>query len=525
MADTLLEALRATRKDYASERVWHRFLLDAYSGCGGFAGKVKPPASGYLGWAAEVYAATTASGVTGAASSEETYLDRFPREDDPKFARRQDVAHYVNYTGPIVDLFASYLVGQPPTRGGVDGEIAEWLQNADGRGTTWDELKSETIMPRALTLGWCPVMFDRDAQPAEVTSKAHEKALDIRTRAIPMFPANLTQWECDESGALTWAKVCIGYTAKPDPLGPELSYEKILIWTRYTVSEYNVVRDDRGRETVTVARKDERHGFGEVPIIVFRAGRVPEDAVRGLSMVGGVAVENRRHFNALSELDEHLRSTVFAILQVPIPPGTQKPDELLTGNGNALPVPSDASQGYQFIAPPQSVADTYETRLKESVREIYRIASAPFENDSGSAQSGTSRAFQFDGTNKRLVKIATGLASAEQRALRLVGTSQGATPDTVGKVLVTPPAEFRIDDLSVDLENLVKAIGLAGMSATAKMLLILRNVEKMLPNMSADDRAKIETELLAARDAALKATAEAEKPRPSADDQNQQQAA
>lgn len=497
--DALVDALRAARVDYEAERVWHRFLLDAYTGCGGFAGKVKPPANGYLGWAAEVYASSTAGSITRESEAGDTYLDRFPREDGAKFQRRMDVAHYVNYTGPICDLYSSYLSSQPATRQGHEGraDLAAWLRNADGRGTSWDELRDETIVQRALELGWCPVMFDKDAAPegVAITSRAQEHSLNLGVRAIPLFPANLPQWECDDAGALLWAKVRLDYCEKPDPLGGEIRYEKYLIWTRTDVSEYRITTSAEGDESATVVRDKVPHSFGAVPVIVFRAGKAPDDSIRGISIVGAVAVENRRHFNLLSELDEHLRSTVFALLQVPIPSGTQAPNELLTGAGNAVPVPADASQPYKFVSPEASVADTYETRLKSSEREMYRIANAPYESDSGAAQSGVSRAYQFDGTNKRLVKIAKGSASAEQRALQLVSVMLGGSQQDAASLLVTPPAEFRVDDLSVDLDNLIKAVSIRGMAATAKKLMVLRSVHKMLPNMSASDRQAVAVEL------------------------------
>lgn len=519
MAKTLLDKLREKRPDYDEERTWHRFLLDAYAGTGGFAGRVKPPDHGYLGWAAEVYSSTLTNPLVRGAR--DTYLDRFPREDQPKFERRQDVAHYVNYVAPICDLFSSYLASESVARDGVDGlaDLAQWMQDADGCGTPWDELKADTIVPRALQLGWCPVMLDRDPAPVNVTlsSKAQERELRMRTRAIPLFPANLVDWEVDDAGALLWAKVLITYKTRLDPLGEHDKYDKVLIWTRTDVSEYRIVTTSTGKEDALVVREHSPHGFGGVPIVVFRAGKSPDDPVRGVSCVGAVAVENRRHFNVLSELDEHLRSTVFALLQVPVPPGAKPPEELLAGSGNAVPVPSDASQGYEFVAPPVSVAETYEVRLSESAREIHRIASAPFDNDSGAAQSGVSRAYQFEGTNKRLVKIAAGLASAEQRALQMVAASQGAGPDDVNAIRCSAPAEFRVDDLSVDLDNLIKAVSIKGMSATAKMLMQLRTVQKMLPNMHADQRKLIEAEMVAARDAEL-AGDEAAEPDDSADD-------
>lgn len=520
MSDGLTTKLLETRKGYDEELEWHKFLLDAYAGTGGFAGRVKQPEEDRLAWGASSYdnscstTSTTTTTVTqiaeGVARTDtlvcryETYLDAFPREDDTKFRRRIDIAHFVNYTGPIADLYSGYLTSVDPAREGLDDgdALTEWMQDCDGRGTSWDELKETVLIPCAINVGWCPVVFDQDAPPDDVTprTRLEEQALRLGTRAVPLTPANVLKWEVDDAGTLKWVKYKIDYCEQEDPLGDEVEYSKVWIWTR---TDFSVYRIDKGKQQAEPIFENRPHNFGAVPLVVFRASKVPSDPMRGLSAVGAVAIENRRHFNLTSELDEHLRSTVFALLQVPVPPGQQPPPDMVTGNGNAVPVPADASQGYGFIAPPQSVADTYEARLAASAREIYRVAQAPYEVDSGAPTSGIAYAYKFEGTNKRLVKIARGLASAEQRALQLVGRSLGMSDEKVDAVRVEAPAGFLVNDISVDLDNLIKAVSLDGMSATAKMIAISRAIQKMLPNMRAEERKAIDDELTALRDKAL----------------------
>lgn len=518
MAATLIEKLRAKRSDHDSEYEWHRFLLDAYAGCGGFSGRVKPPALSYLGWAAEVYSGSQLAIWGRGLTTYETYLDRFHREDEDKFRARIGVAHFVNYVQPICDLYASYLSGNPPTRQGVsEGDsLSDWMQDCDGRGQTWDEMRSAVVTPRALQLGWIPVLVDVDrgtlADGDEPQSAAAQREAGVRPRVIPLFPAHVLDWDTDETGALRWVKLSLPETDKSDPLGEPKSYQRILIYTTATISEYRIEKGKGGKETARPVFEDKPHNFGEVPIVIFRASRTPDDPVRGVSLIGGVAVENRRHFNALSEFDEHLRGQVFALLEVPIPPGKEQPAELKLGAGQGLPVPSDAKRGHAFIAPPASVAETYEKRLAGIAREIYRIANAPFDGETGAAQSGLSRAYQFDGTNKRLVKMARELAMAEERLLYLVSLALGASQEDADAIRVSPPADFRVDDLSVDIENTVKAVELAGMAPTARMLMMLRAAERMLPNAHEDDRKRMRQEFEAQRDREVTAAESAPEP-------------
>ena len=208
---TLIEKLRETREGYAEELEWHRFLIDCYTGKGGFAGRISAPETSFLGWAAEVYGNDALSLYGRAAVSGATYLDRHPREDQPKFNRRRDVAHYSNYAEAILDTLTSYVTKRPVSRNGEPKGLTAWRANADGGGTDWSTLLHDVMVPRAALLGWCPMMFDvpalPEALPGKVLTRADTNALGIVPKAIPLFPGHLLDFGVDVSGKLEWAKV------------------------------------------------------------------------------------------------------------------------------------------------------------------------------------------------------------------------------------------------------------------------------------------------------------------------------
>jgi hypothetical protein len=126
--------------------------------------------------------------------------------------------------------------------------------------------------------------------------------------------------------------------------------------------------------------------------------------------------------------------------------------------------------------------------------EIYRIARLEFSKPTGAAVSGIAKRYEFDQTNRRLKLFAKNLARAEQQLYRIVGKGMGIGDDVLDKIKVTPPNEFGIADVSEDLENAIKAVGLP-VGPTAIMQLVRRMVERLLPNMSESIWSQIDEEL------------------------------
>lgn len=337
MADDLTTALRRSRQGYDEELTWHRFCLDAYTGGGEFQGTIRQPEAGR---AAQVYGGAGASRISSS-TGRLIYLSRFPREDDPKFQGRIDIAHYPSYVEPLTDIKLGYLLDKDPDRELTD-PVKEWRNDCDGKGTPFDVWRARLAL-RAAVFGWVPVVIDldlgeRDEQGAPVPiTQAHADARGIRPRLVPLFPANLLEYALDEAGDFTWAKVRTTREDHSDWRADPAQIEHYTIWTRVDFATYEV----RGKTGAAQEVTSGTHEFDRVSIAILSHRELPEGGVGGLPMHGQVSIQAKRLFNLESELDEHIRSQVFAILQVP----TDNPDslgELMVGTDNALPVKSDA---------------------------------------------------------------------------------------------------------------------------------------------------------------------------------------
>jgi hypothetical protein len=500
MSDPLVEKLRATRPDYDCEFHWVRFLLDAYGGTGGFSGRVQPPAVSQLGWVAELYglgAPPTAGGVPSAA-----YLDQYPREEAAKYEKRREIAHYQNYVEAIFDLLISYTLKRPSTAEDLPPAVDAWRRNVTLRGTSYTELLRHVIARRAGLMGWCPVLIDQMPREAGLSEQqVRERGQRVEPFLVPLTPANVRDWFIDDTGQLQWVKLRLQYREQADPMGPPTLIERFKIYTRGTVDAWDVVDDE------VVSQRSDTHPFKVVPLVSVQHKPSFEEPVRGISMMGDAAVASRRLFNLDSEFDEHLRSQVFALLQVPVPPGGSPPKEVIGGTQNAVPVPSDASQGYAFLAPPVSVAETYERRIEATTREIFRRARTKFGQATGQVQSGVAKQWDFEETNRLLSDFAAQLSRAESEIYRIVALALGEPESAVNKIRVIAPTDFAVEDLAAELDNATKALGLE-LGPTMEKLIKRRLAGRLVENMSTEDAAAVDDELAMQRDQALNSAAE-----------------
>lgn len=492
--DERIKQLRSARADYADEAAWHKFLMDAAFGTGGFRGRVGPTAVSLLGWAAEAYAEISAivAGTMTPSETRETYLDQFSREDEKKFSQRINVAHYTNYVGPIHELLMSYVNKADMNRDDVPARTSEWMEDVDGRGTPWDVLHCNVVRPRASLLGWCPVLFDMRGEPdagGEV-SIARAREIGRVPRAIPLYPINVLDWIASDDGEITAAKIRTDHWVRADFFGPKVKQERYALWTRTDVRRITVeVRENE--PPVIVSDEAHPHGFGRVPLVVFRANPTPDDRIRGVSTIGNSAVAARRLFNLESEMDDHIRGQVFAVMGVPVEDTATVVGEIVGGNGNGIKVPMQSRLGVHFAAPPASVAETLEKRMEVMVREIYRTENIEHTKPTGmTAASGVARAYEFEKTNRRLAGISSSFARCEQEALRLVAEMLSENGE---QATVTAPTDFSVEDLNAEIEAVLAALDVLGV--TAGIELRRRLVRRMLPNLPTAIQHEIESEL------------------------------
>ena len=493
MAVSLESRLNATRSGYEDECVQHRYRVDAYTGGGGFSGPIRKSPSSYWGPAADIYSDTSVSSIVGGAAQPKSYLIPYKREDSVKFNGRVEATTYDNYYGSIVDLKVSYVLREQFKHRDLPGDVEQWLSDCDDVASEWTEYRAD-IAKRTAVVGWMGVLIDmQSVEVADgddvVMSKAQAREAGLKPYPVVVYPANILDWRVDRSGQFEWVKIRTSTNEREEWNSDEERVDSWTVWTRQRWDRYEKRGSDRDAEH----RGGGEHGLGIVPLAIYRAKRSIDDPVRGSGLDDGVAECARDHLNRKAEYIEHLRGQVFALL-VHVTDGAASEDEVNVGIDNALDLSPEATNAHHYIAPPGSVADTYEGRLEAIVREMYRQARVEYARAGGNAQSGLSRAYEFAQTNLALADFAGELARGDAWVMQIVARWYGASDEVVKAIKVDAPKSFGVNDLTIDIQNAFDLIS-GGVGPTATKMMKMALLKQVLPDLTAEDLATIESEI------------------------------
>jgi hypothetical protein len=298
------------------------------------------------------------------------------------------------------------------------------------------------------------------------------------------------------------------------------------IWTR-TEWARAVLREEGEGYKVDLIDGGE-HGLGRVPLAVLYWQRPLTQRLYGVSQVNDVVPLNLALFNRRSELTQHLRAAVFALLTVQSDdPEVFASLKLGTNNGLRYAVGTNAPA---FIAPPPDVAATLANEcegLKSSIYEAAKIERPRASASGGDVASGVARAYDFAATEASLLGAVANLTTWEYEAAALVALWDAApVTDPVAVVArataqttVAYPQSFDAAGLARDLGAALDALDptrVEQMLPSTRRTARVRLARALAPDATPDEAKAIEDEaatLYSAELAALEAAA-APGPRP-----------
>lgn len=491
-ADDLQNFVTRTRPGFTEEGIWMRFLVDAYTGGGGFQGRLREAPSGFWGAVSSAYdgfnpmTMLRSVGTDGSKFSDavlDTYLDRHHREENDKFKRRIAVGHYLNYIKPTTNLKISYLARKPHRRRNVPAKLQDWIDR-----TNYDQGFRQRVLVAAV-LGWFPMRVDLPRRRASSEAQAQQESGERDPYAALTLPVQLIDYELDELGAFVWAKTALTFTRRPTWDVEPLGVTRTTVWTK---SEFVVYESVQGMAPVEI--DSGTHPFAAVPIVSWRSDMSVEDPVKADSINRDIAGECRRLFNLLSELDEHLRGQVFALLVYPASSPTPT-DSVVIGNENGLQISSEQKNVPFYLAPPSSIAETYEARIEASIVEIYRMARVEYDRASGTESSAQSRQQNFEQTNLAIVDLAQSIARADRDTLILVGRGLGIAEAELEQIECIAYESYASEDLSLELEQAMAALTIKELGPQARIEILSRLAQQLLPQLGSDTKGVIESEI------------------------------
>lgn len=348
----------------AINRTSDQFLLDAYSGQGGFANG--------------------------------DYLVAHPRESEAKLNSRKELAVYPNFTRKIVDVFMGFLWKQAPSRE-TDDLYVTFSGNADGAGGKLDTVLS-SYQRLAMILGTVYVIVDKPKQQG--TTRADQAmpylALRLKSQLVAETKNAAGVWQ-----SVTFSEVDNGET----------------VYRTFTMEGWKLCKNQDGSELIDQGE----YKLKRVPVVRLHIAKPlnPTDS-SSQSWVYDLAQLNWDLFNLRSELRELLRSQTFSILAFPVADDAERErlKDMTVGTENALTYNPAGGGQPSFIAPSADPVKLYMEQIADTVEDIYRIANLEFVG--GVQQSGIATSFHFQEANSNLRGMAESGESAETEIASLV---------------------------------------------------------------------------------------------------------
>lgn len=422
--------------------------------------------------------------VGGTAFITKANLFTHTREKSDDYIARISRAYYLNYTAPIVDTYSFFLFKSSISRKYDEASlvISSFLKNCDNKGTSLDEFM-KTVTVSLLQAGREFIVVDMPA--ISTATKADELINNKRPYIYSIKTENVLDF-CKDDDGFVWIK----YTEVRDKKNVSWDYEGngrvayTIIWERGKYTSY----DEEGEVAEQIVTE-----IDFIPIIEIKFGD-------GDSLIKDIARINRALFNWCSLLDEILYQQTFSQLIIP-GSDSEKLAEKKIGTAWAWTFDKDSKHAPSFISPDVAQAGALETRISNSIAEIYRIANLDWANSSMGAKSGIAKAYDFMNVNKTLSTVAFGLQEGEKKIFKLIAKYYGIDIDVNDTkvsnnldIYIQYPTEFSYSAVQEKLSRLYEALNT---SFSTKFLKLVSQdiVDTMFPMLNSEVKMEISEEI------------------------------
>jgi hypothetical protein len=374
----------------------------------------------------------TTDGLGNAQLNGASYLVRYPRESDQKFARRNELAFYASPLAAACNRFIGYLSLRAPQREVPNPQFALVAENVDGKGTPLDVWLLE-FASAAKAAGSRLLLVD---MPSEV---GRSQAEQLAGRRVPYWtaiePELVTEYSIGDDGKFDFVEIAGTFTD---------TERRDCTW-RFDRQGWSA-KDKEGKELTAGT-----HPLGECPVLIFtEGGDFPH-----FGSFSAIADLSKRLFNLDSELDEILRSQTFSLLTMQVPDGSTDEQKLAAARIAGETVGTQnlvvhAGSTPAFIAPPDGPARVYLDRISQIEQRIDEVGlNVATVNQ---RESGLAMQMRFQAINAELARFAARMEDIERRAWELsrrwLGMQQ--VPTTAW------PRDFNLADVEQELRILAE---------------------------------------------------------------------
>jgi len=374
----------------------------------------------------------TYDGTGRAIATGTSYLVRYPRESDEKYARRCELAWYASPLAQACARFTGYLSTRPVVRYLPHPLYEAMADDIDGKANSIDVFWG-AFMVQAKARGSMCLLVD---MPAAMAPNLRDQ---VQARVAPYWtaikPEAVTDYDIGDDGRFEWCEFAGNIEREDGKKVPCTWHFDRAGWTA----------TDRDKKILDAGE----HALGECPVLIFtESGDFPH-----FGPFSAIADLSKRLFNLDSELDEILRAQTFSLLTMQVPEGSTEEQKIAAartvgqtvGTSNLM-VHSGSTPA--FIAPDSGPASTYLTRidkLRDQINEIGLSVATINQQESGIAMQT-----RFASINAELATFSRRMEDLERRAWELSRRWLGMTTAPE----VAWPRDFNLADVESELRIL-----------------------------------------------------------------------
>jgi len=361
-----------------------------------------------------------------------SYLIRYPRESDEKYARRCELAFFASPLARVTTQFVSHIAAKHTSRETSNALLQTMMNNVDGKDNSVSVFMQQ-FMVQAKARGSALMLVD---MPSAMPSNLRDQ---IANRIMPYWnyisPESVNDFQIGDDGKFDFVSFNGEFIKE--------NGEKVQCVWRFDRESW-IARDDQD----SILSSGE-HPLGECPVIIFaESGNYP-----CFGQFAPIADLSKRLFNLDSELDEILRAQTFSLLTLAVPENSSDKEKLQAaktagetiGTNNLL---IHTGQAPGFIAPPDGPASIYLERIQDIRNQISEIGLDVTQINQ--QESGIAMQMRFHTINSELAKFSQLMEDFERRAWDLTAKWLKLNDAPI----IEWPRDFNIADTQGELEIL-----------------------------------------------------------------------
>jgi len=422
-------------------------------------------------------------------------LFRFKREALEDYVNRVAMSPYSPLARQIVEEYVRYVTKDQPERTGSES-FKELIENTDRTGRNIDTFVRDALS-LALVMGEICILVDMPQSDVPIASKADAESRGLRPYAVVVLPQAIIDWSIGDDGRYDWLII------ETVSLDNSVEYQSPMKVTRRTyydkqywqVYEQKTATDGSAGNSDGQNRKQEwtlvasgEHNCGETPVIRIVVNDVDRNALTPESWFFDLADMNRAIYN-LDSLDlANLYYQTFGILI--LPPADDSATVVLS-RAHALTENPETKGISRFIQTTGAEGESFDRKINDIKIRMFQTAGLQYNTEKNVAESGISKAWNFQRVNQFLAGVAKYAELIEARVSELAAKWQGGSDGYTAQY----PRTYNVKELAELIEAVlgIKNIGFA--SETGRKEAIKRLYHEVLDDTTREIMATIEKEV------------------------------